>query len=87
MILHGVSTHLMQGDQQNASISQLSDLNACLSDKLSCLGFENLLALHLTRLRQSPGGAGIRCRAYIISLINLQTTTPYIYNEITTNHS
>jgi len=52
MILHGLSTHVIQGDQQNASISQLSDLNACLSDKLSCLEFGNLLALHLTRLRQ-----------------------------------
>ena len=36
---------------------------------------------------RAPGGAGIRCRAYIISLINLKTTTLYIYNEITTNHS
>jgi hypothetical protein len=58
MILHGLSSHVIQGDQQNSSISQLSDLNACLSDKLSCLGFGNLLALHLTRLRQSFFEAG-----------------------------
>ncbi|OBT52985.1 hypothetical protein VE04_08315 [Pseudogymnoascus sp. 24MN13] len=58
MILRGLSSHVIQGDQQNSSISQLSDLNACLSDKLSCLGFGNLLALHLTRLRQSFFEAG-----------------------------
>lgn len=58
MILHGLSTQVIQGDQQNSSISQLSDLNACLSDKLSCLGFGNLLALHLTRLRQCFFEAG-----------------------------
>lgn len=58
MILHALSSHVIQGDQQNSSISQLSDLNACLSDKLSCLGFGNLLALHLTRLRQCFFEAG-----------------------------
>ena len=52
MILHGLSSRIITQDQQNASISQLSDLSACLADKLSCLGFGNLLALHLTRIRQ-----------------------------------
>jgi hypothetical protein len=52
MILHGLSSRILAQDQQNASISQLGDLNACLADKLSCLGFGNLLALHLTRIRQ-----------------------------------
>lgn len=58
IILHELSTHIIQKEQQNASISQLSDLNACLSDKLSCLGFGNLLALHLTRIRQCFFEAG-----------------------------
>jgi hypothetical protein len=32
---------------------QMSDVSACLAAKLSCLGFGNLLTLHLTRLRQT----------------------------------
>lgn len=53
IVFHGLSTRLLPSDQQNASISQLSDVSACLADKLSCLGFGNLLALHVTRLRQT----------------------------------
>ena len=59
MILHRLSSQLIAGDQQNASISQLSDLNECLSGKLSCLGFGNLLGHHLTRLRQCFFEAGL----------------------------
>ena len=58
IILHRLSESIISEDQRNASISQLSDFNTCLSDKLSCLGFGNLLASHLTRIRQCFFEAG-----------------------------
>ena len=60
MILNAVSSRILARDQQNASIFQLSDLNSYLADKLSCPGFGNLLALHLTRICQCFFEAGFK---------------------------
>lgn len=51
MILYELSQKLLPIEQQNASVDQLSHVNLCLERKLDCLGFGNLLAQQLTRLR------------------------------------
>jgi hypothetical protein len=52
-ILYEVSKKVLPADAQNSSAAQLAEVCCCLEQKLNSLGFGNLLATELTRLRQS----------------------------------
>jgi hypothetical protein len=78
IIFHGLSSRLLPSGQQNASISQLSDVSACLADKLSCLGFGNLLGLHLTRLRQTLFDAAHDVPRDLIDILTGETMRDFL---------
>ena len=70
LVLHRLSSVILPQGKRNASFAQLSDVTQCLSGKLACLGFGNLLALHLSRIRQCLFESG---QAVPLDLVSMPT--------------
>lgn len=78
MLLYNLSNSILPRDERNASIAQLADINECLASKLSSLGFGNLLATHLTRIRQCFFATGSKIPSDLALIPTEETMTEFL---------
>ena len=79
-VLYSLSASLLPKDCCNVSINHLIGIGAYLSGKLSTLGFGNLLAVHLTRIRQSFFEAGSDVPLNLADMPTQETMVDFLVN-------